>query len=91
MCVCTYVGAFIVCMYTLCLWLSPVRCWWTLCPLLSFLPSPPLQGQRGVERMNAVVQGLVLRRMKSDLGMDGKELVRGKSVLLVLPKFGTAS
>ena len=41
--------------------------------------------------MNAVVQGLVLRRMKSDLGMDGKELVRGKSVLLVLPKFGTAS
>ena len=115
MCVCTYVGAFIVCMYTLCLWLSPVGCWWTLCrctirgnagvscilvlplllplslPLLSFLPSPPLQGQRGVERMNAVVQGLVLRRMKSDLGMDGKELVRGKSVLLVLTKFGTAS
>ena len=34
-------------------------------------------GQRGVERMNAVVQGLVLRRMKSDLGMNGKELVRG--------------
>ena len=58
-------------------------------------PSSPLllpsQGQRGVERMNAVVQGLVLRRMKSDLGMDGKELVRGKSVLVVLPKFGAAS
>lgn len=39
------------------------------------LPAP--SGQRGVERMNAVVQGLVLRRMKSDLGLNGKELVRG--------------
>ena len=41
--------------------------------LLSPLPTPP--GQRGMERMNAVVQGLVLRRLKSDLGINGKELV----------------
>ena len=43
---------------------------------MSTAPFAP-SGQRGMERMNAVVQGLVLRRMKSDLGLNGKELVRG--------------
>ena len=33
-------------------------------------------GSKGIQRMNALVKGLVLRRMKTDLGLDGKQLVR---------------
>ena len=33
-------------------------------------------GSKGIQRMNALVKGLILRRMKTDLGLDGKQLVR---------------
>lgn len=41
-----------------------------------------------MERMNAVVQGLVLRRMKNDLGLNGKELVRSGLVCYTLQIWG---
>ena len=55
--------------------------------VLLSLPPPP--GQRGMERINAVVQGLVLRRMKSDLGINGKELVSVACAARPSPTWGS--
>ena len=32
--------------------------------------------KKGMERLNTIIKGLVLRRSKQDTGLDGKELVR---------------
>jgi SNF2 family DNA or RNA helicase len=33
------------------------------------------KGSKGIQRMTALVKGLILRRMKTELGLDGKQLV----------------